>query len=1313
MVNFKKLCKRIFLGKKAVHTDGSTKKDDQQFANTNQPHHLIKKVKESFKAKRSSNSPVQGLPEIEQTQHRLVGVNNPATTSSVASPATHQNASYQSPIAQQSSGGSSTWIDCPPERNITSPSSTQPSPEQSPPTIVCELPASYSFEDAPADDVKENSGSKNVARQGEAKHWGGIASSINRQQLEDPCYQLTLGTPAQRSVGRRDISPPAVTTKVTVVEAFGIFERSVQEEALYHTHTPSSQQGSPSANKGKIGTAENEDSGVGDVDISGDKGSIKSETPGPWKRALESQEQSFQNEIEDIREDHAAEVEELQEKITELQAEAKAVHGRKAYIEKAAKKIAEKKATEITRQKILLDAANADISSKDEALGEQAKKIEYLEKLSANTSSQYAELQATLAHTRQWEIIPLQQEVRRLMSLGVEQEQRIKAQATQMLLLYAQSQAQPNVAELQTKLTDAQAQSNTYKAQFQHLQNLYHQTIEELVKAKDQLNTQHIRLSEYRAEHEDHPACGATTDGLIKQKDEQYQLLEKKANETFMLWKKGKESHDHEKIMLGATIEELKATIDNLEGNINLATNESARLMNVTEDYIEMTQTKPENPDVILRELYELSKKTIRELKEKLHNQGTQLANTEKALYQQRGEVQIRDLLLQKKETELSTLESEKIDAERAIENFESKLEFREADFKNELANKDEDLQLANEKIGELQFDIRAIAQSEEASASSNEARHQLEISRLHQFIQEMQDAEHQRVIEKHRRDFHETSCASSNALTWKIHAQNWENAQLEIQGLKKHIKLIEQGCDPEKFDIAQKYEELKEEKDTLEQMLCEQMESMTQTMEEHTAAANAKSRKTQAEIRFLGEIAGNLCRYLKDAWSVKKNKEDLSAEELEAAHVRLASLKEVRDGVYQMMSGLSEEDDEADVEGQPGDFTTDDNSEPNLEGGEDDVVEQPVNDTILNIPASQISDPWPYITGTHNAEPPIDNITEALRQVPGSYPLSTASLSRPGRTYTADYSTDSDDWYTAGSSQNACGTPITDQEPLQPSANQENAAETMEEDRIEAELISPAALLLQQSTLPSHRGWTVTTTPTKEWNHEYFSAEELEQAWADTHNPNTNYYGYDGAFDDQTVPAEEEDPDPTTIPASQDFEIWSDGANDGSAAGSNGEEDTIPSNVLSTRPAPAKQFDPNARLPEHHIRFGRGLYITYGDYAEYWKSIEAELMVGDDDGIDHWELALTDIPGYDVESQGVYWMSGALPAEEEEEEEEEEEDGLTEKNDGMEEVGAAYLMSGALPMGSGGEEGEGEEAGGMDVVDEEDEYESEVEIIV
>ncbi|KAL9001650.1 MAG: hypothetical protein Q9188_005388 [Gyalolechia gomerana] len=1307
MGNFKKLCKRIFLGKKAVATDGSTKKDNQQDDHTKQPHHLIKKVKESFKAKRSSHSPVKGLPEIEQIQHPLAGVNNPATTSSVTSPTKHHNASYQSPIAHQSSGGSSTWIDIPPERIVTSPSSSQPSPIQSPPTIVCELPASYSFEDAPADDARENSASKDVARQGEAKHWGGIASSIHRQQLEDPCYQLTLGTPAQRSVVRRDISPPAVTTKVTVVETFGIFERSVQEEALYHTHTPSSQQGSPSANKGKIGTAENEDSGVGDVDISGDKGSIKSETPGPWKRALESQEQSFKNEIEDIREDHAAEVEGLQEKITKLQAEVKAVHGRKAYIEKTAKKIAEKKATEITRQKTLLDAANAEISSKDDSLREQARKIEYLAELSANTSSRYAELQATHAHTRQWEIIPLQQEVTRLTSLSVEQERRIKAQATQMLLLHAQSQAQPIVAELQARLTDAQAQSNNYKAQFEHSQNLYQQTIEELVKAKDQLNTQHIRLSEYRAEHEDHPACGATTDGLIKQKDEAYHLLEKKANETFMLWKKGKESHDHEKIMLGATIEELKATIDNLEGNINYATNESARLMIITEEYIDMAQTKPENPDVILRELYEILKETIRELKEKVHNQGTQLANTEKALCQQRGEVRVRHLLLQKKDSELSTLESEKLDVERAIENLESKLEFREADFKNELANKDEDLQLANEKIEELQLDIRAIAQSEQASASRNEARHQLEISRLHQYIQEMQDAERQRAIEKHRRDFHETSCASSNALTWKIHAQNWENAQLEIQGLKKHIELIGQGCDPDKFDIAQKYEELKEEKDTLEQMLCEQMESMTQTMEEHTAAAKAKSRKTQAEIRFLGEIAGNLCRYLKEAWSVNKNKKGLSAEELEAAHARLASLKEVRDGVYQMMSGLSEEDDEADVEGQPGDFTTADNSEPNMEGGEDDAIERLVNDTMLNIPASQIPDPWPYITGTHNAEPAIDNITEGLPQVPGSYPLSIASLSRPGRTYTADYSTDSDDWYTAESSQNASGTPITDQEPLQPSANQENATETMDKDLIEAELISPAALLLQQSNLPSQRGWTVTAPPTEEWDHEYFSAEELEQAWADTHDPNANYYGYDGAFDDQAVPAEEEDPDPTIIPAGQDFEIWSDGATDGSAAGSNGEEDTIPSNVLSTRPAPAKQFDPNARLPEHHIRFGRGLYTTYGDYAEYWKSIEAELMVGDDDGIDHWELALTDIPGYDVESQGVYWMSGALPAEDEEG------DGLTEENDGKEEVGAAYLMSGALPVGSGGEEGEGETAGVMDVVDEEDEYESEVEIIV
>ncbi|KAL8939743.1 MAG: hypothetical protein Q9216_003187 [Gyalolechia sp. 2 TL-2023] len=854
MGKFKNFCKQLFRGKESAG-EGSSQKDCERSQS------LLKKIKNHL-AKRSSPSLYNGHRQAE-TQRRGFH-NGPAA----------ENRQSQGQSPRPCSAQSSTV-----DQNFTSSRSSRSNSDQLPATFVCELPASYTFDITNVSSV----------RQEEANHWGGIASDIHRQQLEDPFYQLTLGTVPTKRHG----SPATSTTQVTNVNAVGVFESSIKDTCDTSPTNPST--------KGKDIQNENEDSGVGDVGGSGDKDSVKSQSPSSWERAMDSREQVHKNDIEDLQEDHAAEVEELGEKIARLEAQVKSTQARKALVEKNAKKTVAKKDAELGQQKALLDA---EIASKDILLQEQATRIESLE----ISSDRYAELQAYARVTS------LQEEIVRLKSLNEEQERRIKAQVTQTLLVN-----QRYAAELDARL----AQGNIWKAQYEHSQNLYHQNVDELVKAKDQLNSQHIRLCEYRAEHEDHPACSAATDGLIKQKDEQYQLLEKKANETFLLWKKGNESHEHEKVMLGATIEELKARIDNLEGDVNVAQEESARSTSIAEDYI---NAQVENPDEVLRELYEAAKTTVCILKQKLANRNIQLRNVEKHLSEQRAEVKIRDLLLEKKETELRAMENEKTDAERTVENLESKLEFREADFQNELAGKDGDLQTANAKIDELQTDISAIAQAEEDTPTSarNEAFHQLEISKLHQHIETMHSAAHRRAVETHRRDFHETSCASSNALTWKIHAQNWENAQREIAQLKKHIQLIDQGCcDVEKFELAQRYTEVKEEKDTLERMLCEQMESMTTTMERHTAATKIRARKTNAEIRYLGEIAGNLCGYLREAWAVggDDDVEDLSVEDVRAMHARLESLDEVRDGVERMMAGLSA--DEIDVDEEQGEEVT------------------------------------------------------------------------------------------------------------------------------------------------------------------------------------------------------------------------------------------------------------------------------------------------------------------------------------------------------------------------------------------------------
>ncbi|KAL8717572.1 MAG: hypothetical protein Q9225_005188, partial [Loekoesia sp. 1 TL-2023] len=836
------------------------------------------------------------------------------------------------------------------------------------------------------------------------------------------------------------------------------------------------------------------------MDASGDKATISSETPSSWERALESQEQSFKNEIEDLKEDHAAEVGELRETIAKLEAESKAAKSRKAYVEKNAKKMLGKKDVELSKRQALFEAAQSEISSKDIILHESRVNIERLERESAYSSSRYAALQNQHSYTQEWEVAPLRQEVARLALLSLDYEQRIAAQSTRILILQAQGEAQPNVAELQARLTGACTQRDSFKAQFEKCQQLFHQAINELNQAKDQINSQHVRLCGYRYEHEDDPAFGAQTDGLIKQKDEEYRLLEKKANDTFLLWKKGNESHEHEKIMLDARIEELKGTIDNLEGDLNFAQEESARLTSVAEEYIAKAEMQTEKADEMQAALYEASQKTVTGLKKKLKNREIQLANCEKTLFQQRAEVQVRDMMLEKKDSELRALEGEKIDAERAVENMESKLEFREADFRDELDAKDQDIQHANKQIEELQLDICAIAQSEEASSAARTiAGFQSQNLQLRQQIENLEAEQYQKAYERQNKDFHEATCAASSELNSKIQQQNWENAQQEIEKLKRHIELIGQGCDPEKFDLARDYDELRKKKDALMRMLFEKTESMTTTMDEHTAGTQEKLHDAQAQIRLLRELAENLCVYLREAWSVGAQDGKLSLEEYQAAADRLVNLDEIQAAVRSMTADLPDEEIQGNTDGDEADFAIYDDNEAPVGDQENDADEGVASDRPLNIPPSTLPDPWEYITGSHQLNQPQPTPESDLR-APSSCPdehTPDESQNQPGLKVTLDYTTSSSDWYTVESSQDASG-PAN--HCIQSDPDQGAEPKTEHEEGPEEELISPSALALQQNLLSVERGWILTQSPRYEWGHEYLTNEDLAQAWADFH---------------------------------------------------------------------------------------------------------------------------------------------------------------------------------------------------------------------
>ncbi|KAL8840551.1 MAG: hypothetical protein Q9170_001304 [Blastenia crenularia] len=728
----------------------------------------------------------------------------------------------------------------------------------------------------------------------------GIASSIYHQQTEDPFYVLALGTPS-RPANRSNFTRP----QITAVDVQGVLEHS-PEEAARTVLARTFDKRSPLQNQGQIGSTENEDSGVADVDIVADAKTVRSQTPSSWERALESREQYFKNEIEDLKEDHAAEVDEMKETINQLEKLVKAAKSRKDFVEKNAKKIAGKKDAEIAQQKSLVEAADSEILSKDVALQENEQKTIRLEEQLNHANQRRLEVQ--YSSVQQWAISPLQKEVVRLTSLNRVAEEQIAQHSLQILILQAQNQNQPNIAELQARLSEACKERDSFEAQFEKIQQLYYQTIDEHNKARAQISNQLYRLQGYQAENDDFPAHGAQTDNLLKQKDEQYQLLEKKANDTFMLWKKGNDDHEYEKIMLNARIEQLKGRIDNLEGDVSLAQDETARLTAFAEE-------RSVDSSDIFRALYEASQKTVAGLKEKLGNQGTQLANCERSLAQQRTEVQIRDLLLAKKDSELRTLNNEMLDVERKVENDEPGAVFQEADLKDALDTKDDELQVAKAEIQELQRTLEAIASSADSPAAAKTlANFQANVIELREHIGILENDRIQKKYERSNRDFHEATTAAQGEYSSRILQKNWELAQQEIVALKKQIECINKGCDPEKFELAQKYDELRQEKETLEQMLCAQMESMTVTLEEHTVNTKA----LHARVRLLSQLSERLCASLREAWAGEEQAEDY---QLEIATERQITLDAIEAAIQVTIAGLPDEDFEADMNSEQAGF--------------------------------------------------------------------------------------------------------------------------------------------------------------------------------------------------------------------------------------------------------------------------------------------------------------------------------------------------------------------------------------------------------
>ncbi|KAL8678364.1 MAG: hypothetical protein Q9224_007122, partial [Gallowayella concinna] len=431
-----------------------------------------------------------------------------------------------------------------------------------------------------------------------------------------------------------------------------------------------------------------------------------------------SKERSFRIDLEDLREDHAAEVSGLNEKIANLEKEVRAAKKRKAYVETVAnKKIAQKDAGiaardrqiegkdfELCYQTGLYEAAFSELEEKEQALQLSNSKASTLKQQLAYWIRLYTEIRNDRIANQHWVIEPLQQEVARLTAQNCDFVWTMSAQSSQINYLYdTHAQVQQRHAELLSVLAKTCEERDQFKADLQHCTDNYEQTLGDLITARKEISAKDDRFKAFNCEHEDnvHPAEAAH---LLELSQEQCRGLEKMANEC-----SSREQQTWKKLDLERDAWELKAkymqkTIDNLEGKVAVIETSNERLVDLMEQRIE--EPIVQNP---LQRLYEESKQTVGDLKIHISHQNAQIAHQQREIHQHEVTISLRDRSMQDKDSELSSLCEAKADAERQVEEIQCKSDEREIHFNEEFEQAVNDIDYFKTRMEEYQTQIQTM----------------------------------------------------------------------------------------------------------------------------------------------------------------------------------------------------------------------------------------------------------------------------------------------------------------------------------------------------------------------------------------------------------------------------------------------------------------------------------------------------------------------------------------------------------------------------------------------------------------------------
>lgn len=801
----------------------------------------------------------------------------------------------------------------------------------------------------------------------------------------------------------------------TNTEALGIFERSVgsgpeSPNAFLSLAQVLAEHAEPKKDEAivqvegaaEINAAEQPapDTADNDDEPAGDKASIKSEPPSAWERAMESREQSFQIEIEDLKEDHAAEVSELKETIAKLEKDAEAAKSRKAYVER----VANKKVADISKEKDanetyyagLLDAVESENSDKlrekDDQLQEKDdqlhEKDEQLQKKDAmikrqnewaiTTSAWNTELKHEFDDAKLNMIRPLQQEVARLTASNLENGQKISYQSSQITFLRnTQARVQNSEAQLLPKLLDACKERDQYKADLGEYSGRYEQTLRDLAAAQHDIHGKEQRLKNFNYENEDQPHLSEAA-GLLVKTREACQGLEKKANECLFREQEARKSHEQDEKTWKLNDARKQKMIDSLGAKIVLLENSNARLVNDLEQRAGHDHGHREVDDR-LPFLYEESRQTAGELQTYMSQQEAQIAAREKEIHKLEMSISLHTRILEEKDIEVHSLREDKINAERQIEEIQTKADEREIVSANELGKAADEIDWYQTQLRNYQSRIQGM--TERGVPAALIEIHQAEIQELQQYIADLEKevwSHRARQQEQNIKDWHDADAAAGSERASQILRLNWENANEEVRKLKQEVAVLRQGSDPRQLEIAEQERE---------------------QLQERLEVSEQKTESVVADVLVLGDLAGKMWKSLQMTWARDGEAELLTT---------LGPVAEEINGVMGKYDGEGEGDGDGEEGVEDSAEVEDDGEEVGHldQGADGNTTTAAAQDgSAFHIPSSSFRDSWSSGNDVFSSTDE-NNVTRRAEEI---HHTSTHASHRPGYTFTAPSSSSSD----------------------------------------------------------------------------------------------------------------------------------------------------------------------------------------------------------------------------------------------------------------------------------------------------------------